>query len=73
MRRAEKAGFKAFVISVDAPVFGLRRSLLKIDFKLPDHLSFATFSNGNGDKNNNFKDFHDIETNTWDDLKWLVK
>jgi (S)-2-hydroxy-acid oxidase len=70
VRRAEKAGYKALVISVDAPVFGIRRKLLKHEFLIPKHLSFANFGEKTGKKQ--FKDFHNIETNTWEDVKWLV-
>lgn len=38
VRRAEKAGFKALVLTVDAPLFGIRRSDVKNQFKLPNHL-----------------------------------
>lgn len=38
VRRAEKAGFKALVLTVDAPLFGIRRSDVRNQFKLPNHL-----------------------------------
>lgn len=38
VRRAEKAGFKALVLTVDAPVFGPRRSDIRNKFELPKHL-----------------------------------
>lgn len=38
VRRAEKAGFKALVLTVDAPVFGPRRSDIRNRFQLPSHL-----------------------------------
>jgi (S)-2-hydroxy-acid oxidase len=43
VRRAEKAGFKALVLTVDAPLFGLRRSDLRNKFSLPPHLTLANF------------------------------
>lgn len=36
--RAERAGFKAIVLTVDAPVFGLRLADVKNKFVLPPHL-----------------------------------
>lgn len=36
--RAEKAGFKAIVLTVDTPVFGLRRADVRNKFVLPKHL-----------------------------------
>lgn len=38
VRRAEKAGFKALVLTVDAPIFGLRRADVRNQFQLPSHL-----------------------------------
>lgn len=43
VRRAEAAGFKALVLTVDAPVFGIRRSDIKNQFKLPNHLEYSNF------------------------------
>lgn len=39
VRRAEKAGFRAIVLTVDAPLFGLRRADLRNKFSLPAHLT----------------------------------
>lgn len=38
VRRAEKAGYKAIVLTVDAPVFGPRRRDIRNKFELPQHL-----------------------------------
>lgn len=38
VRRAEKAGFRALVLTVDAPIFGPRRSDMRNKFQLPSHL-----------------------------------
>lgn len=38
VERAEKAGFKALVLTVDAPIFGLRRADMRNKFTLPSHL-----------------------------------
>lgn len=43
VRRAERAGFKALVLTVDAPLFGLRRLDLKNKFSMPPHLTLANF------------------------------
>ncbi|KAG5892955.1 hypothetical protein JTB14_015006 [Gonioctena quinquepunctata] len=43
VQRAERAGFKALVLTVDAPVFGLRLADIKNKFSLPSHLSLANF------------------------------
>lgn len=38
IRRVEKAGYKALVLTVDAPIFGTRRADVRNKFTLPDHL-----------------------------------
>lgn len=38
VRRAETAGFKAIVLTVDAPIFGTRRADVRNKFTLPEHL-----------------------------------
>lgn len=38
IRRAEKSGFKAIVLTVDAPVFGQRYANMRNKFTLPPHL-----------------------------------
>ncbi|XP_028134646.1 2-Hydroxyacid oxidase 1-like [Diabrotica virgifera virgifera] len=78
--RAEKAGFKAIVLTVDAPLFGLRIPDLKNKFTLPPHLKLANFegrvsemsqdpTKGSG-LNNYVNDLFDPSIN-WEDIKWL--
>ena len=43
VRRAESSGFKAIVLTVDAPYFGRRLADVKNKFKLPPHLRMANF------------------------------
>lgn len=38
IKRAENAGYKALVLTVDTPVFGIRYKDIKNDFTLPNHL-----------------------------------
>ncbi|XP_023289079.1 peroxisomal (S)-2-hydroxy-acid oxidase GLO3-like [Orussus abietinus] len=40
VQRAENAGFKALVLTVDAPLFGDRRADIRNKFTLPSHLRF---------------------------------
>uniref|UniRef100_A0A183BU09 (S)-2-hydroxy-acid oxidase n=1 Tax=Globodera pallida TaxID=36090 RepID=A0A183BU09_GLOPA len=40
VQRAEKAGFSALVLTVDAPLFGRRRADERNAFQLPDHLKW---------------------------------
>uniref|UniRef100_T1GK85 (S)-2-hydroxy-acid oxidase n=1 Tax=Megaselia scalaris TaxID=36166 RepID=T1GK85_MEGSC len=79
VRRAEKAGYKALVLTVDQPVFGLRRIET---FELPAHLNLANFANITKDG----KDLSDTSsglaqytadmfdaTMTWKDIEWFTK
>ncbi|XP_018325124.1 hydroxyacid oxidase 1 [Agrilus planipennis] len=43
-KRAEKAGFKALVLTVDAPYFGIRLADVRNKFTLPSHLRLANFT-----------------------------
>lgn len=44
IKRAENNGFTALVLTVDAPLFGLRRADLRNKFTLPPHLNLANFA-----------------------------
>lgn len=42
IRRAERAGFKALVLTIDAPFFGDKRADLRNKFSLPSHLRYPS-------------------------------
>ncbi|KAG5683136.1 hypothetical protein PVAND_012436 [Polypedilum vanderplanki] len=76
VRRAEAAGFKALVLTVDAPLFGLRRRDLKNKFSMPPHLKLANFQDvvlsmdGSGINEYVARQFD--QSISWDDVKWLM-
>lgn len=43
VRKAERAGFKALVLTVDCPVDGDQRANRRNNFNLPPHLKFVEF------------------------------
>ena len=43
VRRAEASGFKALVLTVDAPIIGRRLAVVRNGLKLPPHLTLANF------------------------------
>ncbi len=43
VHRAQRSGFKAIVLTVDAPYFGRRLADVRNRFKLPPHLRMANF------------------------------
>ncbi|CAD7012184.1 (S)-2-hydroxy-acid oxidase GLO1 [Ceratitis capitata] len=82
VRRAEKANFKAIVLTVDAPIFGQRRSDIRNKFNLPPHLHLANFQGIKADgviSNNEatsginaYVSSQFDSTLTWKDVTWLV-
>ena len=82
VRRAEKAGFKALVLTVDAPFFGRRIPDLKNRFALPRHLKMANFvglgdleskagQKGKGSGINDYVASLFDQTLSWKDVQWL--
>jgi 4-hydroxymandelate oxidase len=75
LERATTAGYKAIVLTVDAPVVGVRENILRTGLQLPVGLTLR-----------NFDEFHDTEAAmflpyvnsqfdpslTWHDLRWLI-
>ncbi|XP_039295577.1 hydroxyacid oxidase 1 isoform X2 [Nilaparvata lugens] len=80
VRRAERTGWKALVLTVDAPVFGVRYADARNKFKLPPHLRLANFEGMLADKitsakkisglNEYVNDLFD-DTINWKDVSWL--
>ena len=70
IKRAEKSGYKAIVVTVDIPQMGIRYRDIENEFKLPTHCVPANFKNPNSGTidlaGTNFN-----PTATWDDVKWL--
>ncbi|KAJ8897213.1 hypothetical protein PR048_002559 [Dryococelus australis] len=80
VRRVERAGFTVLVLTVDAPIFGIRRCIVRNEFKLPSHLRLANFtgdcateicdSKGGSGINEYALSLFDPKL-TWEDVKWL--
>ena len=80
VKRAENAGFKAIVLTVDAPYFGRRLDDIRNQFKLPNHLKMANFQGIASDKVNSSDGGSGIneyvaslfdQSLTWRDVAWL--
>lgn len=80
MERAEKAGFKAIVLTVDTPMFGLRLADVRNKFVLPRHLKLANFSDNKatdmsnseeGSSLNNYVNKLFDQSVQWKDVTWL--
>ncbi|KYQ51788.1 Hydroxyacid oxidase 1 [Trachymyrmex zeteki] len=82
IKRAERAGFKALVLTIDAPIFGDRRADLRNKFALPNHLRFANFQGDLSKRINSAKTGSGLNeyvtalfdtSLSWDDVKWLKR
>ncbi|CAB3237378.1 unnamed protein product [Arctia plantaginis] len=80
VQRAVKAGFKAIVLTVDTPLFGLRRADIRNKFTLPSHLRLANFdgllstkiqSTDSGSGLNKYVEELFDKSLTWNEVKWL--
>jgi len=84
VRRAEKADYKALVVTVDTPLAGKRRDDLRNGYSLPPHLKMANFPDTDvkaesANKSNSKGKSHFSEyisslisaSLTWDDIDWL--
>ncbi|XP_041974540.1 hydroxyacid oxidase 1 [Aricia agestis] len=80
VQRAEKAGFKALLLTVDTPLFGVRRADVRNKFNLPKHLNLANFEgdmstkiheSGEGSGLNHYVSGLFDKGLTWDAIKWL--
>ncbi|EEB12228.1 Hydroxyacid oxidase, putative [Pediculus humanus corporis] len=80
IRRAEKNNFKALVLTIDAPIFGIRHADSRNKFKLPPHLKMANFTGLKANSINQAKKGSGLneyvnelfdQSLTWDHIKWL--
>ncbi|XP_014217219.1 peroxisomal (S)-2-hydroxy-acid oxidase GLO5 [Copidosoma floridanum] len=82
IRRAERAGFKALVLTVDTPTFGDRRRDMRNKFSLPQHLRLANFDGLLANKINLSKEGSGLneyvqdlfdDSLSWKDVDWLKR
>lgn len=79
VRRAERAGFKAIVLTVDTPILGRREADIKNRFILPPYLTLKNFEDldlGKMDKTSDsglasYVASQVDRTLSWKDIKWL--
>ncbi len=75
VRRAEKSGFSAIVVTVDAPINGLRNREQRSGFRLPDGVSAVNCQSKEIPQNNAGEShvFQGLMSRapTWHDIEWL--
>lgn len=64
VRRAEAAGYAAFVLTVDRPIYGAREKDVRSGFRLPEHLRAANFGGA--------RDLRATSWTSWAALDWLL-
>jgi 4-hydroxymandelate oxidase len=75
LRRAEAAGFKAIVLTVDAPINGIRHDERRAGFRLPDNVFAANLPAATMAPKGEGHQIFDIamaNAPVWEDLDWLV-
>ncbi|ORY43163.1 FMN-dependent alpha-hydroxy acid dehydrogenase [Rhizoclosmatium globosum] len=78
LKRAEKAGYQALVLTVDAPVLGRRLKDLRNKFSMPPHLKLANFDASQGVMTASERNSTGATSGakadaslTWKDIDWL--
>ena len=78
INRAQQSGYQALVISVDAPVNGLRNREQRAGFTLPEHVRAVNLSNNNQDTTDYNQYKHPVFSRliqtapTWDDIAQII-
>jgi 4-hydroxymandelate oxidase len=76
IRRAEAAGYEAIVVTVDAPISGLRNREQRVGFRIPDGVGAPNVSKYRvpppGDPASMVFDYFLAMAPTWPDVEWLV-
>jgi (S)-2-hydroxy-acid oxidase len=86
VKRAERAGYKAFAVTVDTPILGRREADIRNRFALPSHLTMGNFKGKGGSHSSGTKSAGSTgsglasyvsqlidQTLTWSDIAWLRK
>ncbi|KAM7296710.1 hydroxyacid oxidase 1-like [Ixodes scapularis] len=77
VRRAERSGYRALVVTVDSPVLGKKIGPVKRSFYLHDGNRFGNLEASSENKFANVKamvsvrDAHIDPSQSWDDISWL--
>jgi isopentenyl diphosphate isomerase/L-lactate dehydrogenase-like FMN-dependent dehydrogenase len=79
VNRAEQAGYSKLVVTVDAPLHGIRNRAQRAGFTLPEHIHAANLKDRPPLPSASFDESQSIvfqgmmsEAPTWDDIEWLL-
>ncbi|MBU2021392.1 MAG: alpha-hydroxy-acid oxidizing protein [Gammaproteobacteria bacterium] len=80
VRRAEKSGYTALVVTVDSAIHGIRNRAQRANFTLPEGITAINLANRPPLPSNSFTPDQSIvfqgmmsEAPTWEDIAWLIK
>ncbi len=71
VRRAEEAGYRALVVTVDVPIMGKRENDIRNGFALPTGMRVKNFESVDLGKIKQFTDNQFDKSLTWKDIDWL--
>ena len=77
IQRAEQAGYQLLIVTVDAPLAGIRNREQRMGFQLPSHVNAVNIASSVGVASHHQTDsfvFNQLMANapTWEDLTWLL-
>ena len=77
VQRAELLGYQVLVVTVDAPLAGIRNREQRMGFQLPSHVHAVNLTRSSGEASHHQSDsfvFNQLMANapTWDDIEWLL-
>ncbi|CAN8030339.1 unnamed protein product, partial [Ixodes persulcatus] len=77
VRRAERSGYRALVVTVDCPVFGKKIGLIKRPYSPPDGIRYGNLEGSSENGFANVKAMVSVKdplidpSQSWDDITWL--
>ena len=77
VKRAERAGYQVLIVTVDAPLAGIRNREQRMGFQLPSHVQAVNLTQSGGAASHHQSEsfvFNQLMANapTWEDITWLL-
>ncbi len=77
VQRAERVGYQVLIVTVDAPLAGIRNREQRMGFQLPNHVQAVNLTQSGGAASHHQSEsfvFNQLMANapTWEDIEWLL-